>query len=620
MNFPAAFETMTVPRSTGHSGWGALVALLCATGASVLVAQPVFTMRNAPDWSQAWWVAAAIGGVSVLIGTGLVGAVRRRNLLLLERARAAEASAHVVLASEERFRRLFDRGTDPQLLCDGTNVVAANPAAVALLADGHHDLLIGIATDQLTTDTQEAHGEDATYETEVTPLQGGVIPVSVRRTRIPLDAGEVIHYALRDLRDTRRLEAERRELEAQLLASQRLEALGTLAGGVAHDFNNLLTVIRANAEIAQIAMAEHDPEGVAESLTAVVQASDRARDIVKQILLFSRRSVPTHARINLAALITDTQTLLRATIPTTVQLLVEVRCAEAWINGDATQMQQLLLNLCSNAEHSMRHTNGGLLRITVDTVSVTDPQHSAHHPQLMPGTYVRLSVLDTGTGMSSDVRQRIFEPFFTTKPIGEGTGLGLAVLHGIVMSHRGSVHVESTEGSGTHFELLFGLVAAPAEGSSSMYATPNTSTTFVTPRDRAAVGANAPLILLVDDEPGILRAAERGIVSAGMRALTAGSASAALDLLDDFDDIAVLITDQTMPGMTGLTLAEHVRTLRPTLPIILSTGYTGRISAERLQVARIDAVLDKPYTLTQLTDAIQGALRAGRRSQATQRT
>jgi CheY-like chemotaxis protein len=153
-----------------------------------------------------------------------------------------------------------------------------------------------------------------------------------------------------------------------------------------------------------------------------------------------------------------------------------------------------------------------------------------------------------------------------------------------------------------------------------MYATPHTSTSIVTPRDRAAIGADAPLILLVDDEPGILRAAERGIVSAGMRALTAGSASAALDMLDDFDDIAVLITDQTMPGMTGLTLAEHVRTLRPTLPIILSTGYTGRISAERLQVARIEAVLDKPYTLTQLTDAIHGALRTGRRSRATQRT
>ena len=153
------------------------------------------------------------------------------------------------------------------------------------------------------------------------------------------------------------------------LLAQRLEALGTLAGGVAHDDNNLLTVIRANAEIAQVAMAEHDPDGVAESLTAVVQASDRARDIVKQILMFSRRSLPAHARINLAALITDAQTLLRATIPASVQLLVEVRSADAWISGDATQMQQLLLNLCNNAEHAMRRTQGGLLRITVDTVT-----------------------------------------------------------------------------------------------------------------------------------------------------------------------------------------------------------------------------------------------------------
>jgi CheY-like chemotaxis protein len=255
----------------------------------------------------------------------------------------------------------------------------------------------------------------------------------------------------------------------------------------------------------------------------------------------------------------------------------------------------------------------------VDTVRLSEAQHAARHPHLTPGSYVRLSVRDTGVGMSDDVRQRIFEPFFTTKPIGEGTGLGLAVLHGIVLSHHGSVHVESTEGRGSFFELLFSLVASPVEGPSTMFSTPRHSAAIITPRDRAAVLADAPLVLLVDDEPGILRAAERGIVASGMRAITAQSASAALDLLDDYDDIAVLITDQTMPGMTGLTLAEHVRTLRPSLPIILSTGYTGRVSAERLREARIDAMLDKPYTLTQLADAVRSALHSSRRSRATQR-
>jgi CheY-like chemotaxis protein len=267
----------------------------------------------------------------------------------------------------------------------------------------------------------------------------------------------------------------------------------------------------------------------------------------------------------------------------------------------------------------MRQTNGGVLRVTVDIISLHDAQHAVRHPHLAPGSYVRLSVRDTGTGMNDDVRQRIFEPFFTTKPIGEGTGLGLAVLHGIMLSHHGSVHVDSVEGSGTHFELLFTLVSPPIEGASVMFTTPAYSTAVTTPRDRLAVPDNAPLVLLVDDEPAILRAAERSIVSAGMRALTAQSGAMALDLLDDFDDIAVLITDQTMPGMTGLTLAEHVRTLRPSLPIILSTGYTGRVSPERLREARIETVLDKPYTLSQLTDAIDGALRSSRRARATQR-
>jgi signal transduction histidine kinase/ActR/RegA family two-component response regulator len=559
------------------------------------------------------WLLAIGGGVLV---AAILVALNRRRLMLIDRARAAEATAARVLASEERFRRLFDRGADPQLLIDGARIVAANPAAMALLAEGHGERLIGLQTSLITAEADAGMDlDDVTYETDVMTVQGQRIPVALRRTHIPLDHGELLHFQLRDLRDTRRLESERRELETQLLASQRLEALGTLAGGVAHDFNNLLTVIRANAEIAQIALGERDDAGVLESLNAVTHASDRARDIVKQILLFSRRSVPTHARINLAALITDAQTLLRATIPSTVQLLVEVRTADAWINGDATQMQQLLLNLCSNAEHAMRRTGGGMLRVTVDVVTLDDEQHGPRHPQLIAGDFVRLQVLDTGCGMSDEVRQRIFEPFFTTKPIGEGTGLGLAVLHGILMSHHGSVYVDSAEGRGTTFELLFALVPAATEGASTMLHTPPWSTAVVTPRDRQAVSADAPLVLLVDDEAGILRAAERGIVAAGMRVITAASGRQALAALERHDDVAVVITDQTMPEMTGLTLAEHVRTLRPGLPIILSTGYTGRVAAESLRDQRFETVLDKPYTLTQLTDAIEVALRAARRRQ-----
>ena len=559
-------------------------------------------------------------GAALAVSGAVLAMVRRRNSSLLARARAAEASAQHVLASEERFRGLFDRGADPQLLCDGTHIVAANPAAGDLLANGRPERLLGLTTGQIAPDaTALAVEGDTSCEIDVTTVDGTFIPVAVRRTHIPLDAGQVLHYQLRDLRSTRRLEAERRELEAQLLASQRLEALGTLAGGVAHDFNNLLTVIRANAEIAQISMHQRDVAGVTESLNAVVQASDRARDIVKQILLFSRRSVPTHDRINLAALITDTQTLLRATIPSTVQLLVEVRNADAWITGDATQMQQLLLNLCSNAEHAMRRTDGGMLRVTVDVVTMDDEVNAGRHPQLRAGQYVRLLVRDTGAGMNDDVRQRIFEPFFTTKPIGEGTGLGLAVLHGIVMSHHGSVHVESVEGRGTDFELLFALVHAPSSSAPSSRIPTPTSTTIIATPTTNPVASDAPLILLVDDEPGILRAAERGIVSAGMRVLTASSGGAALALLDGRDDVSLMITDQTMPEMTGLTLAERAHTIRPAMPIILSTGYTGRVTPDRLREAHIETVLDKPYTLTQLTEAIRGTLQTSRRRRPAQR-
>ena len=586
--------TLTVALASGHLRAIAVQANSSATG------------ERTPAW------LLLLGGAVALAAVGI--ALNRRRLMLVQRAHTAEASALRVLASEERFRRLFDQGADPQLLSDGERIVAANPAAIALLADGHGERLLGIRTQVITAEADLVMDrDDVTYETDVLTVEGTLIPAAVRRTRIPLDRGELLHFQLRDLRDTRRLESERRELETQLLASQRLEALGTLAGGVAHDFNNLLTIIRANAEIAQITLAERDDAGVLESLNAVVHASDRARDIVRQILLFSRRSVPTQARLNLAALITDARTLLRATIPSTVQLLLEVRTAEAWITGDATQMQQVLLNLCSNAEHAMRRTGGGMLRVTVDLVSLDAPAPDATHPRLAVGRYVRLQVRDTGCGMSDDVRQRIFEPFFTTKPIGEGTGLGLAVLHGIVMSHHGSVHVESAEGRGTTFELLFNLVAPAEEWANTMLTSPLRSTAVVTPRDRAPADANAPLVLLVDDEQGILRAAARGIVATGMRVITANGGRDALALLERHPDVSVVITDQTMPEMTGLMLAEHVRTSRPGLPIILSTGYTGRATAESLRDHRFDTVLDKPYTLAQLTDAIDVALRAARR-------
>ena len=267
----------------------------------------------------------------------------------------------------------------------------------------------------------------------------------------------------------------------------------------------------------------------------------------------------------------------------------------------------------------MRLTHGGMLRVTVDALTLGVDAYASRHPHLVPGEYVRMRVRDTGSGMSAEVRQRIFEPFFTTKPVGEGTGLGLAVLHGIVMSHHGSVHVESTEGDGALFELLFRHVSAPVEGANVMFTTPPFTASLPTPRERVVVSGDAPLILIVDDEPGILSATERGLIGAGMRVVTAGSAMVALELLHDFEDIAVLITDQTMPDMTGLSLAEQARALRPALPIILSTGYTGRVSPEQLQQVRIEMVLEKPYTLTQLIDAIQDALRSARRSRVTQR-
>nr|MCU0619709.1 hypothetical protein [Gemmatimonadaceae bacterium] len=303
----------------------------------------------------------------VLYGLGIAataaGAATLRTRRLRERTQQAERAAARIRASEERFRLVFDRGIDAQLLVEHGHVVGANPAALTLFGEPRIDLLLGRSIDALLEtqpDATDDAGADATADAEagtVRAVDGTRIPVTLRRTAIPLDTGTVIHVELRDRREAERLAAEREELEQQLRASQRLESLGTLAGGVAHDFNNLLTVIRMNAELAELAVVDGDADGARDGLTAVLGASDRARDIVRQILTFSRRAPATRLPLHLGTLVSAARTLLRSTLPTAVQLeLDDTTGDDGWIAGEATQLQQLLLNLASNAEHAMRRT------------------------------------------------------------------------------------------------------------------------------------------------------------------------------------------------------------------------------------------------------------------------
>jgi two-component system cell cycle sensor histidine kinase/response regulator CckA len=426
----------------------------------------------------------------------------------------------------------------------------------------------------------------------------------------------------------RQADAERAWFQEQVREAQKLEALGTLAGGVAHDFNNLLGVIRGNAELARTALRKGRSNE--DNLGAILDASDRARDIVRQILTFSRRSTPTRDYVNLSRLVLDLQPLLRRMVPRTVQLVTVGTEAQHLVQGDPTQLQQLLLNLVSNAEYALRSKVTGSIHIALSERAVPDDQPAPTGPVIV------LQVRDTGEGMDEETRQRIFEPFFTTKPTGEGTGLGMAVVHGIVMSHGGRADVMSAPDTGTTFEMVFPKAVIEGlwdegledlEELEELEALENRDeavqvTSGEWPAEAAFVASSAAdddiqetspfagaTIVVVDDEPAVAQVVEEALQHAGHAVHTFTAPEQALAFVRDQPfAVDLLITDQTMPVLTGDLLAEAVHALRADLPVLILTGFSHRLTPERIAAARAHAVLNKPVELAALRQAVNAAL------------
>jgi len=399
---------------------------------------------------------------------------------------------------------------------------------------------------------------------------------------------------------TTNLKSSREELEkavetltttqAQLVQSEKLRAIGTLAGGIAHDFNNILGAILGFGEL----VLEDVP---AESRTArnmrqIIKAGLRAKDLVRQILAFSRQSEPQRCNVKLGALIEETLKLLRATIPVTIDIQSRINTSSDTVAADATHLHQVLMNLGTNASHAMRE-KGGTLTMALSEFAVPEAG-SAEVPQLKPGAYLRLDVSDTGHGMERAVVERIFEPFFTTKPVGEGTGLGLSVVHGIVEHHGGEITVASRPGQGTTFSVFLPR--------SEM------SDTRSTASDEPVHG-HRERILVVDDEEPLVNMMRQKLTRLGYQVVAHHDSVKALEAFQaapgSFD---VVITDQTMPRLTGADLAREVVRLRPDTPIILCSGSgQALISADRLRPAIRECVL-KPVNFGELTRSIRRML------------
>jgi signal transduction histidine kinase/ActR/RegA family two-component response regulator len=386
-------------------------------------------------------------------------------------------------------------------------------------------------------------------------------------------------------------EEKQRVAEAQMRQAQKMEALGTLSGGIAHDFNNILGIIIGYAEMAHLDAPPGSP--VRADLQEVMKAANRAKDLVKQILAFSRQVGLEKQPVSMGLLIKESLKMLRASIPTTIEIRLKVS-GEAVVQSDPTQIHQVLMNLCSNAAHAMRE-HGGVLEVGARDVELT-AEASALHNGLEPGAYVELSVKDTGHGIDPTIQDRIFDPFFTTKEVNEGTGLGLAVVHGIVTSHGGSVEVSSNSNEGTVFRVLIPAV---------------TSKTAVKPAEEEALPIGTEHILLVDDEPSLAMVGAQALERLGYRVAYQTNSIAALETFrshqtaDPFD---LLITDMTMPQMTGAELATVLRRMQPDLPVIMCTGFSELLDAENAKSMGFHGYLMKPVILSDLARMVRKVL------------
>ena len=381
---------------------------------------------------------------------------------------------------------------------------------------------------------------------------------------------------------------EQKHIEGQLRRAQKMEALGTVTGGIAHDFNNILAAMIGFTEL----VAGHVPASDRDRhyLDRVLQAGLRGRELIRQMLTFSSKTEQEKKPLRLGSIVKESVRLLRASIPTTISIRVDVEGESGLILADPVQMQQVLMNLCTNATHAMRE-KGGTLDIAVSDYLASSPERS---DGMRPGPYVRLVVRDTGTGIAPEIRERIFDPFFSTKEVGESSGLGLSVVHGIVRQSDGYITVESEPESGTAFTIYLPAVAEETARE------PATDSELFTGSER---------ILFVDDEESLVEMGEEILTEIGYTVVSRMDSREALLLVkEDPSRFDLVITDQTMPGLTGIELSRQILALRPDMPIILCTGFSHIVDEASARTAGIKALVTKPLTKSEIARTIRKVL------------
>jgi two-component system, cell cycle sensor histidine kinase and response regulator CckA len=501
--------------------------------------------------------------------------------------------------SEERYRKLFQSASDAVFLVDveSMNVLDVNEAAVELYGYPY-DKLVKMKVPELSAEPTESETALKQLRPTVIPIRyhrkkdDTVFPVEITANYFDLDGRKINISAIRDVSQRIEYEKEKELLETQLRQSHKMESIGNLAGGIAHDFNNILSVVIGYTELSldDVEKGTH----MEDQLQKVYMAGKRAKDLVKQILAFARQSGEEIKPMRVDAITKEVLKFLRSSIPVTIEINQKIE-SESLIMGNATQVHQVLMNLCTNAAHAMEDA-GGMLQVGLKDVLIDDRFHVTGR-ELKPGYYLKLTVSDTGTGIAPDVMETIFDPYFTTKGPGEGSGLGLAVVHGIVETYGGTVSVESVLGKGTVFSIYL-PVAEKQEIHHEIASEPLSSGT--------------ERILFVDDELPIADAGGQILERLGYSVTTMTSSVEALELFrskpDDFD---LVITDMTMPTMTGDMLSVELMKIRPGIPVILCTGYSKKITDKAASAMGIKGFAYKPIVKADLARTVRRVLDEG---------
>ncbi|MDD5088092.1 MAG: PAS domain S-box protein [bacterium] len=504
--------------------------------------------------------------------------------------------------SESWFRAVVDNLNEGLLVTDlDERIIYANNR-IAEMCGSMPEELVGTAAELLWPEelraevahrtTQRHAGACDRYETQILHRSGRRIWVKVSAAPYRDTNGNVTGCfgILTDISDLKNAEEEREKLEAQVRRTQKLETIGTLAGGIAHDFNNILTPILGYSDMARLDASSGTMARTC--IEHVIQAAHRAKDLVKQILMFSRQGEEERKPLQLHPIIKEALKLLRASIPKTIEIRETIHSGCEAVLADPSQIHQVLMNLCTNAFHAMRD-RGGVLEVSLSPITV-DETLAQTRPNLHAGRYVRLTVGDTGNGMTHEVIDRIFEPFFTTKDVGEGTGLGLSVVHGIVTKHGGDITVYSEPGHGTVFHVYLPVAE-------------NVSLADDDVEEPLAAGHEH--VLYVDDDAEIAEMAKLMLERLGYTVTIRSSSVEALEAFraapERYD---VVITDQTMPRLTGTRLAGEMHAIRPDLPVILTTGFSETISSETFGRHAIRAFVMKPIVMRDLSVALRRVL------------